>query len=246
MNLNEFIQKNDGEHVEVTGSGDAINQCVDLANAYIRDVLGLPIIPFTNAVDFPTKVNPEHYEYVKNSPTGVPQRGDLVIWKPTPGHIAVFLEGDTNRFSSFDQNFPLYSVCHVQEHNYTNVIGWLHPKVVQDNISIPKKTFEELVTKATKYDEFNSAGFKTVQDVQNTITSLQRQLSDLEGRFKKVEEERDIANRVLKTTTDLYNESQEIINDLTKQVQDLQINVGYRYDEGDILLTLGKIRLIKV
>ena len=67
-----------GEYKETAGT-DAKNQCVDLANAYIRYVLGLPVIEWTNAVDFPSKAG-DNYKYILNSPDGVPQEGDLVIW----------------------------------------------------------------------------------------------------------------------------------------------------------------------
>ena len=128
MTFDQFIGKYNGKFLEVAGSSNALNQCVDLANGYIREVLGLPIIEWTNAVDFPSKAG-DKYQWIVNTPTGIPQKGDLIIWKPTPGHIAVCFEGNINRFSSFDENFPVYSKCHIQEHDYTNVTGWLRPKV---------------------------------------------------------------------------------------------------------------------
>lgn len=127
MTLNEFVIKWNGKYLEVAGSANAKYQCVDLANGYIRDVLGLSIIEWTNAVDFPSKVG-DNYEYIKNTLTNVPKEGDIVVWKPSPGHIAVFIEGNANTFKSFDQNFPIGSPCHVQNHDYTNVTGWLRFK----------------------------------------------------------------------------------------------------------------------
>lgn len=213
MALDEFVKTWDGKKLEVAGSGtngDALYQCVDLANGYIRDVLYLPIIEWTNAVDFPSKAG-SNYDYIVNDPTDpnqIPTKGDLVIWKPSPGHIAVFLEKiDDNHFHSFDENFPLYSVCHIQEHDWTNVIGWLHPKT-ENTITIEKTTFENLVSKSTKYDEFVNAGFNSVQDVKNALQKLtddknliehdkevlqtfcdglQRQLTDLKAKLAALE-----------------------------------------------------------
>ena len=128
MNLQQFISKYKGKYLEVAGSSNALNQCVDLANGYLREVLGLPIIEWTNAVDFPSRVNPNDFNYIKNTPEGVPEAGDLIIWGGTIGHIAIFVKGDVNWFTSFDQNWPTGSVCHLVDHSYSNVKGWLRMK----------------------------------------------------------------------------------------------------------------------
>lgn len=129
MTFQDFLTKWNGKYCEVAGSANAQNQCVDLANAYIRDVLGLPIIEWTNAIDFPSKAG-SAYDYIKNTPSGVPKEGDLVIWGNSPGHIAIFIEGNANTFTSFDQNYPVGSPCHIQGHTYANVLGWMHPKTL--------------------------------------------------------------------------------------------------------------------
>src|SRR3990167_8781328 len=107
MTLSEFLEKFNGEFVEVAGSPGAVNQCVDLANAYIRDVLGQPIIEWTNAIDFPKKVDLSKYDYFLNTPMGVPKEGDLIIFGGTQyGHISIFIEGNVDTFRSLDQNYP--------------------------------------------------------------------------------------------------------------------------------------------
>uniref|UniRef100_A0A6M3IHH4 Peptidase C51 domain-containing protein n=2 Tax=viral metagenome TaxID=1070528 RepID=A0A6M3IHH4_9ZZZZ len=131
MSFQEFLTKYNGKFVEVAGSVGAENQCVDLANAYIRDVLELPIIEWTNAKDFPAKAG-SNYEYILNTPMGIPQEGDLIVWRGVYGHIAIFIEGNADSFRSFDQNYPTGSNSHVQNHNYNNVLGWLRPKNQSD------------------------------------------------------------------------------------------------------------------
>jgi uncharacterized coiled-coil protein SlyX len=128
MTINEYFESINGQYIEMAGTL-AKNQCVDNANFYIKYVLGLPIIEFTNAKDFPSKVSPNDYDYILNTPTGVPKEGDLIIWNGTYGHIGVFIEGDVNRFKSFDENYPTGAPCMAVEHNYNNVMGWLRPKV---------------------------------------------------------------------------------------------------------------------
>lgn len=131
MTFQQFLVKYNGKFVEVAGSVGAENQCVDLANAYIRDVYGLPIIEWTNAKDFPSKAGPA-YDYILNTPSGIPKEGDIIIWGGNQyGHIAIFVEGNADTFRSFDQNFPTGSNSHIQNHNYNTppVLGWLRKKV---------------------------------------------------------------------------------------------------------------------
>jgi len=126
MSLQEFIEILDGNYVEVAGV-TARDQCVDLANSYLRSVLKQPIIEWTNAIDFPSKVDKTKFTWIKNTPTNEPQEGDIMIWGGTSyGHIAIYLEGNANSFTSFDQNWPTGSGCHGQIHDYKNVLGWLH------------------------------------------------------------------------------------------------------------------------
>ena len=139
MTLNTFITKYNGQKVEYHSySSGALYQCVDLANQYITEVLGLPAIIGTNAQDFPTKRG-QNYDWILNTPTGVPSPGDLMIFKSPDnvGHISIFVEGDANSFKSFDQNYPTGSPSKIVTHNYKNVIGWMHPR---------KETMSDLLT----------------------------------------------------------------------------------------------------
>jgi hypothetical protein len=131
MTLSEFVDKYKGKFVEVAGSPGALNQCVDLVNAYIRDVLGLQIIEHTNAKDFITKAGAK-YDAFLNTPTAIPLAGDVIIWNKNvgggAGHIGIFLEGDINSFKSFDQNWGNNKFSEIEEHGYKNVVGWLRAK----------------------------------------------------------------------------------------------------------------------
>lgn len=185
MTLQQFIEKWNGKYCEVAGSANAQNQCVDLSNAYIRDVLGLPIIEWTNAKDFPSKAG-DAYEYIKNTPSGVPKEGDLIIWGgTTAGHIAIFIEGNADSFRSFDQNYPTGTPCHVQNHNYDTppVLGWLHPKhtVSVDEVCMPK----------TQADDFNRVKegwnqIRTLLNVEDSVMVVASEVKKLVGYEDKV------------------------------------------------------------
>src|SRR3990167_6804339 len=105
-------------------------QCMDLAHQFAVDVNKQDIPSAPAAKDVWNK-NCSGYDKIKNTPEGVPQKGDIVIWGTEIGqygHIAVFDHGDSNSFTSFDQNWPVGSLCHYQNHSYKGVLGWLRLK----------------------------------------------------------------------------------------------------------------------
>lgn len=177
MTLQQFIEKWNGQYLEVAGP-TAVNQCVDLANAYIRDVLGLPMIEWTNAKDFPAKGG-NLYTYVQNTPTGVPQEGDLVIWDGEYGHIAIFIEGDANSFRSFDQNYPTGTPCHVQNHTYANVLGWLHAKAPEPMAVITQKELDAIrLARDQHYNDLQAAK-TTIDNLNQIINDKNRKIDDV-------------------------------------------------------------------
>ena len=116
-------------------------QCVDLMRRYAVDVLDLnSSLPRGNAYDIFANTNSANFTKVVNSPSAVPKRGDIIFWNKLPsngnaGHVAIFLEGDANQFTSFDQNYCSSSGSGKGEcaprkapHNYAGVVGWLSPK----------------------------------------------------------------------------------------------------------------------
>lgn len=133
MTFDEFVTKWNGKGIDFDGAyGD---QCMDLMHQYVVEVLGLSdgrilAAPAAKYVylNFSTIYGNQYFERIANTPTGVPQKGDIVLWDGYYGHVAIFKEGNVNNFRSFDQNYPVGSKCHIQYHNYTNVLGWLRFK----------------------------------------------------------------------------------------------------------------------
>ncbi len=232
MTLNEFIVKWQGKYLEVAGSADAKFQCVDAVNGYIRDVLGLPIIEWTNAVDFPSKTG-SNFDYIENTPTNIPQEGDLIVWKPSPGHIAVFIEGNVDTFKSFDQNFPIGSPCHIQNHNYINVIGWMHCNVSNEslisqniiiqhadnwmalleryNFSDNKDLVFAEVDKLPTLEDAVRIKDKELNEKSNMITGLADELSKMRNELAGLRIENDKINGIL--------------NEKDMQIKDIQIEL---------------------
>jgi hypothetical protein len=130
MTYNEFLNKYNNQPIDFDGHYGY--QCMDLYRQYVKEVLEFPQSPgVKGAVNVWGTYLKDHFTAIKNTPTGIPTKGDILIWDQGVGefgHIAIFVAGDANSFTSFDQNWPLGSNCHYQLHNYQGVIGWLHPK----------------------------------------------------------------------------------------------------------------------
>ena len=206
MSFEEFITKYNGKGIDFDGAYGF--QCMDLAHRYAVDVIrqDIPSAPAAKDVWNKTTIG---YDKIKNIPEGLPQKGDIVIWGTeigSYGHIAVFIEGNLNTFTSFDQNFPIGSLCHKQPHSYKGVLGWLHAKTaVVDAVSVPKADFETLVRKSTAYDgicnflglDKNSTTSKLVIDQfeknLGRISQLQKALSEVEAERETLRKERDQA-----------------------------------------------------
>lgn len=179
ITLDQMVLEQDGKFVEVAGTANARNQCTDLVNLYIRDVLGLPIIEWTNAVDFPKKAG-DKYEYITEDPSFIPKKGDIVIWRGSVGHIAIVLEADINTLTSFDQNYPTGSPCKKVKHTYTGVLGYLRPRPVV------KPTTGDFTDNFQVLREVSMAfGFtvqKTLQELLGHIKSREEHIKELEKR----------------------------------------------------------------
>jgi hypothetical protein len=231
MTLTEFLSILNGEYKETAGTS-AKNQCTDLANAYIKYVLGLPAIEWANAVDFPSKAG-DKYEYILNSPTGVPLEGDLVIWGGTYGHIAIFLEGNTTRFTSFDENFPTGSPCHVQEHDYKNVLGWLHPKVApQTNDTTINELRAQRDTNWNLYQAERNAKI----DLETQIDQKNKSIQVLEKMVQDKEKDILSLQKSIQSLTDinvkLDGDNHKLSGDIVKTTMDLEICLAQRKDLG--------------
>ena len=195
MTFDDFIKKYDGKKVEAGGSPNAKYQCVDLANQYLTECLEQPAVFGANAQDFPSRIGSK-YEYILNTPSGVPDKGCLVIWKSKDnvGHIAIFVDGNSTKFNSFDQNFPVGSPCHIQSHSYTNVLGWLKFKGGEleaclhllHEVVIPEKEGLE-----REYRESREIAAKEIKSRDDHI-------ADLEQKIKSSETDRDETEKIMK------------------------------------------------
>jgi len=225
MTLQGFIKTNIGKFIEVAGSPGAENQCVDLANAFLRDVLNHPIVEWTNARDFPSKLT-KNFIWIPNTPEAIPQPGDIMIWQHNKwGHVGIFIEGNINSFRSFDQNYPTGTPAHIQKHNYLNprVAGWLRSKnaiVNNEGENMPKQNelAEAMQSLMDKY------GKGTIKDFVNYL--VEHLGEDGNGGHLKSERDRN-------------GELQGLLNDQSAKV--IKLNKLYKKVKFD--LTQAKLRI---
>lgn len=142
MTLSDFIKQWDGKYNDFDGRFGS--QCKDLFSSYNRDVVGNPNYVSGDAWKLWDNAPPEYYDKIINTPTSVPQAGDVIIWKQSfggYGHVAIFVDGDVNKMRVFGQNYPKVtkldaknnviangSPCNISTMSYDKVQGYLRPK----------------------------------------------------------------------------------------------------------------------
>lgn len=133
MNYNEFINTYLGKSFDYDGAAGV--QCVDLAKMYLDKVFGIKAGAWGNAKDYYENFNnlplKNTFNKIANTPSFIPQKGDIVVWGTglgnSYGHIAVATgEGDTHQFYSHDLNWGS-KVVHKVLHNYKGFLGVLRP-----------------------------------------------------------------------------------------------------------------------
>ena len=130
------------------------NQCVDFINQFARDN-GLPTFTGGAAADMFGQ-SPSAYTWVKNTPSGIPPAGSVVVWDRSIGpwgHIAIARNGsDTNILRTMDQNWNYHPYVEPIDHNYNGVIGWGIPR---NSAEIPAGDNDVIVNNDDNYGRFN-------------------------------------------------------------------------------------------
>lgn len=153
MNYEEFINTYNGKGFDYDGVAGV--QCVDLAKMYLDKVFGIKAGAWGNAKDYYENFNnlplKNSFTRIANTPSFVPQKGDIVVWGAglgnTYGHIAIATgEGNTSQFYSYDLNWGQKVVNKVL-HNYKGFLGVLRSN---DQSKIVAQTTESIVDLANE------------------------------------------------------------------------------------------------
>lgn len=260
MTLQQFKEKYLGKKVDFDGYYGG--QCVDLYRQYVKEVLGFPQSPGVGgAAEIWDSASPEYYDFIPNSPTGVPTAGDIVIWNRRAGggfgHVAIFLRGDVNSFVSLDQNWPTLDKVTETVHNYTNVIGWLHPKEIMANeletcLKDRQKFWDERddllrAIGAASVEEGKSmvGGFKSrITDLSNQLGTAQAEVKNKEEQVVRLKAEIANLENQLKERTDQVNQFARDKGELAVQVEQLKVQVETLKQQaanGEVTLTIKEL-----
>lgn len=179
-------------------------QCMDVYRQYAKE-LGFPQSPpVTGAKDIWDSYLPEYWEKIENTPTGVPQEGDVIIWGSGVGqygHVAIFDRGTATAFYSIDQNWPNdggTGVLKEVKHNYANVLGWLRPKLpVNEEMTEEEKRILQFLKEQGAGEGKVREAFgalidqpekdKQIQTLQARVLDLEKSQKDLEDRITALE-----------------------------------------------------------
>lgn len=210
MTFQEFITKYNGKYVDTDNAYGG--QCMDLMHQFCIEILRLTQsdlgAPAAKDVylNFTNVKGHEFFDRIDNTPINVPQEGDIMFWGTklgAYGHVAIFVEGDANSFRSFDQNFPIGSPCHVQNHTYNGVLGWLRFKSatpdLQAQLDLCRQDRDNHYN--ARVELYNALG--TIQDQQVAL-----------GEIKK-----------LLALEDLLQDKDKQLNDATGKINDLELKV---------------------
>jgi hypothetical protein len=179
---NQFFKDWNGKPLEAEDPTN-LDQCFDEPIKFC-DYLGIPreaIRHFYASQIYtnPTDLTVQYFEMIPNTPNGVPQIGDIIVWKiGLAGHVAIGTGvGDSSGFTSFDQNWPLKSPCHLQAHTYDNVFGWLRPRTVQPIVATPV-TENTIIPWGADWGSLELQALRSkVQELKEKIIELTNQLS---------------------------------------------------------------------
>ena len=198
------------------------NQCVDVYRQYCHE-LGFPQSPpVRGAVNIWDTFLPKHFDKIPNTPKGIPDQGDVIIWGTAVssyGHCAIFDHGDVNNFVSLDQNWPFDNgegVLHEQKHDYKGVLGWLSPKISPEE---PQKPVIEIpVAKIENYSEKNHKMLTEITpmigELHAFIPKWQKEIEGANKKVTKLEEDIIIIDNDRKNFQRLYKE--KLDNDISK------------------------------
>lgn len=191
--VTQFVTTYTGKNLDFDGVYGG--QCVDVTNKFAADVLSVTGWK-GNAVDKWTNYPEEVFEQIPNTPEALPQEGDTIIWGKTVGeygHIALALAGaTTTSFDSFDQNWPVGSVCHTQHHTYKGVLGWLRPRNI-NTMSDPKDTL--------------------------AITQLNAEVAKREILIGQLNNEKDLRDQTIKDLTQQLDQAESAIAGLQNKIK---------------------------
>lgn len=231
------------------------NQCVDLVNQYARDN-GLPTFTGGAAADMFGQ-STSAYTWVKNTPSGVPPAGSIVVWGRGIGpwgHIAIARGGsDTNILRTVDQNWNYHPYVEPVDHNYNAVIGWGIPNnltpqggedvIVNDDNNFARFNKLHLLVRGRPVDRsvFNAFVGKPWLTAIETISDDPEADNWQENGKVGAVARRDKWDQQIYSLQDQVKQANDKITQLQNQVNDLTAKISTQSGDTQLLNSVGEV-----
>ena len=219
MTLDQFINKYKGIGVDFDGHyGD---QCVDLIRQYIKEVLVQPQPRgVTGAKDFWANYETDqnlnkYFTKIPNTPDGVPQKGDIIIWGAygNYGHIAIINWANASQFQALSQNDPIGSKTVLKNYSYKSILGWFHPEENMSDLSVCLEQHTQLVDKLNKLEGQLAIIKKELAKTQDQLKEANKKRVDAEKELKVKQTE------IVELNQTIFNENKEFVTAQKKHSQ---------------------------
>ena len=185
LSFQDFLKKYNGQS-NVGNTPENKGECVGLVSVWIEN-LGLPHI-WGHAKDLYKNADPKSFEKIPNTPTAVPQKGDIIVWSEkyngTFGHTGIVTgTGNVNNFEAFEQNDPLGSNCHLKMYSYFAVVGWLRPKVSTPTppTTTPPMNDQTIID----LGPYGKMEIQAIRGKMGDLKQAQQKVSDLQSKLNK-------------------------------------------------------------
>jgi hypothetical protein len=248
MTLTQFVTKYNGKHIDFDGYPPSNPyQCVDLYRFYCKEVLGFnQSAGVASAYQLWDKYLKDYFTQVPNTPTGIPQPGDIIIWNQNygpHGHVAIFLSGDVNKMTCFSQNDPLGQPCIKKDYTYRNIYGWLRPK---ENMSTALDTCQkdrekfwnerDNILRLLDLEPANIAG-DVVEAAKRVIAGYKSRITDLGNQLGTLQAE--VTNRI-----EQVSRLKAQLSDTQNSLKDVSTKLNeYIGEYEDLAVAKGKVQI---
>ena len=198
MTLEQFLNERLGK-ISCYPDNLFCGQCLSVVKLYIKECFGINPPPSgTNSAygywsNFPDPLGTV-FEKIENTPDLIPEKGWIAVWKPWAsnqyGHIAIVAEGCTK--GTLKNNAQNWSskVFQLESNRYTNVVGFLKPKVYNKPEELPAMTEEEkrIIQFLKEKEKYTEGDVREMYGAWQDIVKVKELLKSSESLRKSLEE----------------------------------------------------------
>ena len=261
--LEQFLSDYLGQSKGYPDDNSFKGECLSICKIYIKECFGInPPASGTNSAygywsNFPNPLG-EVFEKVLNTDDLIPQKGWIGIMKPCDsnpyGHIFIVADGSTKSIcKNWAQNWTSRTF-RLESNRYTNIIGFLKPKsIINDMTDEQKKALELLenykitaghgnlegaintlignVTELRNATESIENFKKDVETLKANIDSLNSKYSELEAKFIENQKINEKQQKALATANDKISELDKTIENITADKNSWQLRYNNKNDD---------------